>query len=88
MLKQQKVLSALLDILYLAVFIRLITTKSSNFIKFNSFLLYHPPYPNNYLISSIEGYAPVSSLEGIFKSSIKSIIFFPISGPYTPFLLL
>ena len=61
--------------------------KASNFINVNSLLLYQPWWSIYYLISSTGGYAPYSSFLGIFKSSTKITHFFPIGGPYTPFLL-
>lgn len=40
------------------------------------------------LSNSIGGWAPYFSLAGMFRSSTKTTDFFPMGGPYTPFLLL
>ena len=46
-----------------------------------SILSYHPSWSMNCRINSIGGMAPNSSFIGIFKSSMKTMNFFPMGGP-------
>ena len=49
---------------------------------------YHIPWSIHCLSSSIGGCAPYFSLAGMFISSTKMTLFFPMGGPNTPFLRL